>query len=97
MEYQPCLFDDLGNARADPVPALVDHRLPAEAKPRLTRQAEAILRRLESGPATNVDLIPIATRFSARIHDLRKAGYVIETDMIDRRHGITRYTLKGKR
>lgn len=97
MEYQFGLFDTDGNAHQPKRATLVDDRLPAEAKPRLTRQAVAVLARLEQGPATNMELIPIATRFSARIYDLRKAGYIIETDMLDSSNGITLYTLKGQR
>ena len=97
MEFQFPLFDDAGELHKPKSAALVDDRLPDEAKPRLTRQALAVLARLEAGPATNIELIPISTRFSARIYDLRKAGYVIDTDQVDRGAGITRYTLKGQR
>lgn len=97
MEFQFPLFDERGELNKPPSPSLVDERLPAESKPRLTRQACEVLARLERGPATNIELIPISSRFSARIYDLRKAGYVIDTDMVDRANGITLYTLKGKR
>lgn len=97
MEFQFPLFDADGQAHKPRSAALVDDRLPDEAKPRLSRQALAVLARLEAGPATNIELIPISTRFSARIYDLRRAGYVIETDQLDRGKGITQYTLKGQR
>lgn len=40
---------------------------------------DAILRRLERGPATNIELGDIARRYSARIEELRKSGYRISS------------------
>lgn len=98
MEFQFPLFNtESGEPHRPKSPHLVDDRLPAEAKPRLSRQALAVLARLEAGPATNLELIPISTRFSARIYDLRRAGYVIDTDQGDKASGVTTYTLKGQR
>lgn len=83
-ETQWDLFDESGQP-ASPVVA--------EAK-RLTRQQALVLDRLREGPATNMELIPISTRFSARIFDLRKAGYKIDTDCLDRAKGLSLYTLR---
>lgn len=87
-ELQHELFDETGNANSlgDPV-----------QDKRLNRQQAAVLERLQQGPATNMDLIPISTRFSSRIYELRKAGWRIETDYIDKAKGITQYTLKGRK
>jgi hypothetical protein len=52
-----------------------------------------VLERLQAGPATNMDLIPISTRFSARIHELRKHGYRIDTEKNTPSRGLTTYTL----
>lgn len=45
---------------------------------RLSRQQSAVLARLRRGRATNVELNEICFRYSARICELRKAGYRIE-------------------
>lgn len=86
QETQFDLFDEAGQ----PVSPAA-----AEAK-RLTRQQTAILERLRAGPATNMELIPISTRFSARIYDLRQVGYKIDTECIDRAKGLSLYTLKAE-
>lgn len=57
----------------------VDPHVPAEDVPRLTKQALAILARLRRGPATNVELSAIGLRFGARLMDMRRAGYEIES------------------
>jgi hypothetical protein len=88
MEKQWDLFDESGEPNQ--VAPVV-----AEAK-RLTRQQIAVVAKLREGPATNMELIPISTRFSARIFDLRKLGYVIDTSVIDRAKGLTLYTLKSE-
>lgn len=94
MELQHALFDDAGEPHEPP---MVDERLPEREHERLTRQAGLVLARLQEGPATNMELIPISTRFSARIHELRKKGYIIDTDYLSRDKGLTQYTLKGRR
>ena len=93
MEHQHSLFDEAG----EPAQILVDPRLADEERPRLTRQCLAVLERLRQGPATTMELIPISTRFSARLHELRKQGWIIETDRIDKASGVSLYTLKGKK
>lgn len=54
-------------------------------------QAERILATLEQGSATSIDLNKICYRYSARLYDLRKQGYVIK----DRRlkQGVWEYSL----
>lgn len=86
METQRDLFDEFGEPKQ--LSAVV-----AEIR-RLTRQAQLVLARLLLGPATNMELILISTRFSARIFELRKKGYFIETEYIDRAKGLTLYTLR---
>ena len=70
--------------------------VPDAAKPRLGRQQQAILDRLRKGPATNNDLCQIAQRFSARIEELRKAGYDIRRTHDDDRRGVYIYELVGR-
>lgn len=88
MEKQWDLFDEVGQ------PTRVQQSAEVAERRRLTRQCALVLARLREGPATNMELIPISTRFSARIFELRKIGYVIDTDCIDRAAGLTNYTLK---
>lgn len=73
----------------------VDPHLEAEELPRLTRQCLKILERLQQGPATNTELIAIAQRFGARLHDLKKAGYKIATERSDVEAGIFVYRLES--
>jgi len=57
---------------------------------------ERILRRLRRGPVSNLELARITLRYGARIYDLRRQGYVIETEARGE-SGITLYVLKGPR
>jgi hypothetical protein len=66
---------------------------PDAAKPRFTRQHQAILDRLEQGPATNTELVQIAQRFGARVKELRDAGYVIKQEAVSHARGVHRYWL----
>lgn len=62
-----------------------------EAK-RLSKADERLLARLRTGPATNVDLVPVCgLRSSARVHDLRQCGYQIKAEHV--RGGVWMYTL----
>lgn len=72
------------------VPA--DPQLTETERKRLGPKRTAILLRLRQGPAKASDLIPITHRFSARIWDLRTAGYGITTTH-DRDSGRTTFTL----
>jgi hypothetical protein len=91
-----------GGAPAPPAsPPAVVHIPPQDPKvrgteeePRLTRQSLAILARLREGPASNSDLVLIAQRFGARVHDLREAGYPITILSRDRASGVTVYALE---
>ena len=70
-----------------------DPKVAEQAKPRLSRQCQAILARLRRGSANNAELGTIAMRFSARIFDLRKAGFKIETFDHDHLTGVVWYRL----
>lgn len=67
---------------------------PREA-PRLGKQQQAILERLQAGSATNVELARIGIRYSARIGELRSAGYRIEIVARDFDSGLVTYKLCG--
>lgn len=60
---------------------------------RLSLQSEAILERLQQGPASNSELLLIAQRFGARIHELRKSGHNIRISDRDRATGHVMYEL----
>lgn len=72
----------------------VDTHLSKAEKPRLSRQSRQILERLSKGPAINTELMEIAQRFGARIHDIRKAGYRVEIIWRDNEKGLVCYELK---
>jgi len=70
-------------------PAPVD---PAKAR-RLRRSALRILGRLQTGPATNIELQSVGgLRYGARLHELRQAGHRVTTDE-DKRTGVVIYRL----
>lgn len=94
METQGDLFGEDGNA-TNAAPCRAQTAVADEAK-RLNRQQILILARLREGPATNMELIPISTRFGGRIFELRKKGYRIDTTVLDRAGGLTLYTLLGE-
>lgn len=73
----------------------VDPHLAAADVARLSAANRELLRRLNVGPCTNIELAPtVGLRVSARVHDLRQAGYVIDAERGAR--GLWRYTLKGR-
>lgn len=87
---EPSLFD----RPADPGPILpCDPSAPALAVPRLSRQCRDILERLRRGPGTNTELARIALKYTSRISDLRKHGYVVEVQSHDHSTGLVVYAL----
>jgi hypothetical protein len=68
--------------------------VPPEAQERLNRQCTLILECLRKGPATNIELVHIAQRFGARLHDLKRAGYEWEKRCISAEDGVYEYRLK---
>ena len=73
-------------------PAPRDPSVAPAARPRLMRQAVAILQMLRTGPQTARDLTAITHRFGGRIYDLRKAGCHIDTD-VEQKTGVSTYML----
>lgn len=61
---------------------------------RRSRTLDRVLALLELGPCTSTELATVTFRYSARIYDLRRLGYVIDTDL-NCRTGISTFTLKG--
>ena len=61
---------------------------------RLTGQNDAILKRLRRGPATSLELLPLAVRYGARIKDLREYGFQISSERLA--GGGWKYTLTGE-
>lgn len=69
------------------------HVDPVDA-PRLSRQAAEILAMLRArGTCTNMELTRITHRFSARLWDLRKAGFSIVTVALRDGSGVVTYRL----
>lgn len=63
--------------------------------PRVTGQAARILEMLRERPRTNMELAAITPRYGARIFDIRKAGYRIETVESRDGTGVVWYRIKG--
>ena len=68
---------------------------PAPDRKRLRGQCAAILARLEAGPATCDELQAIARNYTARISNLRDAGYDVPPPE-DLGGGLTLYRLGGR-
>jgi len=68
--------------------------LTLEELDRTSTQRDLILDALTLGPKSNLYLNEIAFRYSARIHELRKAGHNIVITSHDRKTGVTVYELK---
>jgi hypothetical protein len=70
---QGTLFD----AFHEPIIPVRDRNVSDDDKPRLTGQNAAILERLKYGPATNAQLASLSLKYTARVSDLRAAGYTV--------------------
>lgn len=68
--------------------------MPVAMRKRLSRQCRLILELLQKGPASNAQLTGIALRYSARIFELREAGYRIRLVSHDCGTGVTVYELE---
>ena len=79
---------DFGAAPIKPISA------PSEDHKRLEGQNGAILARLKSGIATNVELASISLKYTARISDIRAAGYEIDARRV--KGGLWEYRLAGE-
>ena len=70
----------------------VDKNLTEAERTRLTGKVLATLARLRKGPALNTELVRVGgLRAPARIHDLRRNGYSIDSECL--RGGLWKYTL----
>lgn len=67
---------------------------PAEIR-RLSGQNKRILERLQAGPATARELAALSLKYTSRVSDLRKRGYVIRCDE-DQTSGQSWYRLEAK-
>lgn len=80
------LFDESELAPTDP------NVLPEDVA-RLSKQCQAILAKLRTGPCTNYELAALALKYTSRISDLRKHGFNVR--MTERRKdGTTIYELR---
>lgn len=76
--------------------SVCDPNAPLEAHQRLNKQSKAILSAFQQAPnqtLSNMEMQAVATRFGARIYDLRCAGYVIMIVSQDKKSGLTYYRL----
>lgn len=73
---------------------LCDPKVTEAERPRLSRQCQAILDRLQRGPALNTELVAIALKYTGRLSDLRKNGYVIVCKTVDAKAGLFSYELE---
>ena len=64
-------------------------------KHRLMNQCERILERLRHGIVSNHELAAIALKYSSRISELRKRGWIIRVCSRDWKSGIAFYELCG--
>jgi hypothetical protein len=80
---------------AAPVSVYTTHRAEVQAEQqRLERAEDRVLRALQAGPKTNVDLVAIGgIRATGRISDLRAQGHIIHADHV--RGGIWCYVYRG--
>lgn len=70
-----------------------DTRLDEAEKPRLSRQCQQILERLQRGTVTNLELSNIALKYTSGISDLRKSGFKIEVKEREHETGLVVYEL----
>jgi len=62
-----------------------------EDRPRLSEQCLAIADKLRRGPATNLELGDHAQRFGARLHDLKRAGFLWKRTPLGQ--GVNQYAM----
>jgi biotin operon repressor len=68
--------------------------VPEAEIPRLGAQHEKLLKLVKKGPVSNVELAQqVGLRYSARIHELRKAGYNIRRVAYHSKTGLNYYAL----
>ena len=89
-ETLPLPFGGRRRARRDVFPL----RAPWVDQPRLTRQCRLILERLRQGPASNRELSRLALKYTGRLSDLRRAGYVVTIVRQDHVTGEVIYELR---
>lgn len=77
----------------DPIPIRDTHVTAPEEIRRLSRQCQHILERLQRGEATNKELAGLSLKYTARISDLRAAGYDVQVKSRNTKTGLTVYRL----
>jgi hypothetical protein len=69
------------------------YRPTREARQRFSRQCEAILARLQKGPATNRELAQLSLKYTSRLSEIRQAGYTVDVVKHDHKTGLVTYAL----
>ena len=67
--------------------------VPPAAVPRVSAQSVRIIERLRQGRATNAELAGISLKYTARVSDIRAAGYDVRCVEHDRATGVAWYAL----
>lgn len=67
--------------------------LPPQVAQRTQGQCDQMLQRLRAGRVSNVELAKISLKYTSRISDLRKRGYVIANEDYDYASGVSYYRL----
>jgi len=75
------------------VPVRDSHVLDPGEQQRLSGQSRLILARLQQGPMTRDEISAIGRNVTARVSDLRKAGYNVRCIEHNRKTGFSRYAL----
>jgi len=74
----------------------VPSRAPWVMGPRLSHQCQMIVTRLRRGPASNRELAALALKYTGRLSELRRAGYVVGIRHHDHTTGLVVYELRGE-
>lgn len=61
----------------------------------MSKMARVLRYLKENGIASNRELNRICYRYGARIHDLRKDGWIIRSNLVDQKNGMWEFSLHG--
>lgn len=88
-------FDDMPLSKNDHPESSHESEADLKQSGRLNRHCQAILELFEGGAeVTNIQMAEISKNHTARISNLRAAGYAIDITRRDRKSGVCWYRLK---
>lgn len=85
------LWDSIPAAKKSDPAICRDSEAAMNSDGRRTRTVVLVEMALSSGPKTNIELAEITPRYGARIYDLRKLGYAVETKRLH--GGVVEYRI----